>query len=478
MALLKAASIDGRTLRLHKAENTSLDATFTREVMKLSGGAMSLALGGEVRRDTWQAIGLSDNDPAAVLNKQVNLLGGDSQASGANSTTSTKISRDISSLFAEVDAPVLKDLTLNASVRADKYSDLGESTVNPKLSLRWQPVKNLVLRGSANTGYRAPSLPEIYTKETERTLIPTFNDPLLCPGGVAKPGYATELVCSLTNYYQITKVPNNAGVKSETSKSWTLGFAFEPIKDLTVTADYWRTQINNVIGNRAIDFLLANPTIYSNLFQRNADGTLGTPNALGTKDAVINTPSNVGAMRGSGIDVSLKFAAPRQSWGQLSTGIDVAYLTGWDAKSEGVNGGDWVSALGYYNDVVPVNPNAGLSNATRGLNNRWRHTAQITWQHTDWLAQLSQRYQSAIHDQNLPATTGAGTTGPRDVEAYSQYNLMVKYSGVKNLGLSLGVSNLFNAQPPLTNHNAYKGYLTSISDVLGRAYMVTAEYKF
>ena len=55
---------------------------------------------------------------------------------------------------------------------------------------------------------------------------------------------------------------------------------------------------------------------------------------------------------------------------------------------------------------------------------------------------------------------------------------MVKYSGVKNLGLSLGVSNLFNAQPPLTNHNAYKGYLTSISDVLGRAYMVTAEYKF
>ena len=478
MALLKAASIDGRTLRLHKAENTSLDATFTREVMKLSGGAMSLALGGEVRRDTWQAIGLSDNDPAAVLNKQVNLLGGDSQASGANSTTSTKISRDISSLFAEVDAPVLKDLTLNASVRADKYSDLGESTVNPKLSLRWQPVKNLVLRGSANTGYRAPSLPEIYTKETERTLIPTFNDPLLCPGGVAKPGYATELVCSLTNYYQITKVPNNAGVKSETSKSWTLGFAFEPIKDLTVTADYWRTQINNVIGNRAIDFLLANPTIYPNLFQRNADGTLGTPNALGTKDAVINTPSNVGAMRGSGIDVSLKFAAPRQSWGQLSTGIDVAYLTGWDAKSEGVNGGDWVSALGYYNDVVPVNPNAGLSNATRGLNNRWRHTAQITWQHTDWLAQLSQRYQSAIHDQNLPATTGAGTTGPRDVEAYSQYNLMVKYSGVKNLGLSLGVSNLFNAQPPLTNHNAYKGYLTSISDVLGRAYMVTAEYKF
>jgi iron complex outermembrane receptor protein len=482
LAVLGAASIDGRTLRLHKAGNTSVDATVTRELMALSGGAMSLALGVEARRDTWQAIGLASNDPTPALNNQLNLLGGDAQASGANSSTSTKISRDITSLFAELDAPLLKTLTLNGSVRADKYSDLGESSVNPKVSLRWQPMKTLVLRGSANTGYRAPALPEIYTKETERTLIPTFNDPInsttvssVC---TPKAGFTPEQVCGLTNYFQITKVPNNAGVKSETSRSLTFGIALEPIKDLTLTVDYWSTEIKNVIGNRAIDFILANPTVYPNLFRRNADGTLGVPNALGTRDAVVNTPSNVGALRGAGIDVSLRAAAPRQDWGQVSAGIDVAYLTKWEAKSEGVNGGDWVSALGYYNDVVPVNPNAGLSNATRGLNNRWRHTAQITWQYGDWTTQLSQRYQSKIRDQNLPATTGAGTTGPRDVAAYSQFNLMVKYDGIKNAGLSLGISNLLNTQPPLTNHTAYRGYLTSIADVLGRAYTVRADYKF
>jgi len=482
LALLKSASIDGRTLRLHKAKNDSLDATFTRELMQLSGGALSLAVGGEMRRDTWQAVGLASNDPAAALNNQINLLGGDSQASGANSTTSTQKSRDITSLYAEVDAPVLKELTLNASVRADKYSDLGETTVNPKVSLRYQPAKNLVLRGSANTGYRAPALPEIYTKETERTLMTAFNDPLnsTTSGSTCtpKPGFTAEQVCGLTGYYQITKVPNNAGVKSETSNSLTFGFAFEPTKEVSLTADYWRTQINNVIGNRAIDFILANPSVYPNLYLRNADGTLGIPNALGTKDAVINTPANLGAMRGSGIDLSLKVTPPKQDWGQLTLGMDVAYLTGWEAKSEGVNGGNWLSALGQFNDVVPVNPNAGLSNATRGLNNRWRHTAQITWQYSDVMAQLSQRYQSAIRDQNLAAAIGAGTTGARDVAAYSQYNLMVKYTGIKNLGLTLGVNNLLNAQPPLTNHTAYKGYLTSIADVLGRAYTVTAEYKF
>ena len=484
LALLEAASIDGRTLRLHKAGNTSIDATFTRELMDLRGGALSLAVGAEARRDTWQAIGLASNDASAALNNQIDLLGGDGQASGANSSTSTKISRDITSLFAEVDAPVRKDLTLNASVRADKYSDLGETTINPKFSLRWQPMKSLVVRGSANTGYRAPALPEIYTKETERTLIPVFNDPInsTTANGVCTPkaGFTPEQVCSLTNYVQITKVPNNAGVESETSRSVTFGFAFEPVKDVTLTVDYWRTQISNVIGNRAIDFILANPTLYPNLFLRNADGTLGlpVPNDQIRKDAVINTPSNVGAMRGSGIDLSLKMVAPRQSWGQISGGIDVAYLMRWDAKSEGVNGGNWVSALGQYNDVVPVNPNAGLSNATRGLNNRWRHTAQVTWQNAAWMAQLSQRYQSGIRDQNLPATTGAGTTGPRDVASYAQYNLVVKYTGIKNLGLSLGISNLLDTLPPLTNHTAYRGYLTSTADLLGRAYTVTADYKF
>ena len=482
LALLKAASMEGQTLRLHKAGNASVDATVSRELTALAGGPLTLALGAELRRDTWEAVGLAGNDLSAALNGQINLLGGDNLASGASSATSTKNQRDISSVFAELDAPLMKNLTLNTALRADKYSDLGETTVNPKLSLRYQPMKNLLLRASANTGYRAPSLPEIYTKETERTLIPVFNDPLnsTVTGTVCAPkaGFTFDQVCGLTSYNQITKLPNNAGVKAETSKSLTFGLGFEPMRNLSLTFDYWKTQIDDVIGNRAIDYLLANPTVFPNLFLRNADGTLGVLNAAGSRDAAINTPSNVGSIRASGIDLSLRFNTPKASWGTLNAGLDVAYLTGWEARSEGVNNGNWVSALGQYNDVVPVNPNAGISNATRGLNNRWRHTAQVGWSQAAWMVQLSQRYQSAVRDQNLAATTGAGTTGPRDVAAYAQYNLMVRYTGIRNLGLTLGVSNLLDAQPPMTNHSGYRGYLTSVADVLGRAASLTAEYKF
>jgi len=475
VALLQSATIDGRSLRIHQGRNESVDFTLSGELFNLPGGAATLALGGELRKDGWKAIGLESNNPKATLNNQIHLLGGDAQAQGAVTSSSNDISRNITSAFAEMELPVTSTLSFNAAVRADKYDDLGETTVNPKLAVRWQPVKSLVMRGSANTGFRAPALPEIYSKETERTAIAVFDDPTLCPqvNGQDAPaaGYTAAQVCNLTGFNQITKIPGNSGIKPEKSKSWTAGIAFEPTKGLLMSADYWETEITNVIGNRAITFILANPSLYTDIFRRNADGTL-------QQDAVFNPPSNLGKIKAAGIDVSLNYALAPSSIGRLSFGIDIAYLTKWDAATPEVANGAYVSALAQYNDVVPVNPNAGLSNATRGLNHRWRHTAQVSWGKGPWDVQVSQRYQSKVRDQNLPARTGAGTSGPRDVSSYDQYNLVVSYSGIKGLKLSGAVANLFDRSPPMTNHNGYNGYLTSSVDVLGRAYRVTAEYKF
>jgi iron complex outermembrane receptor protein len=102
----------------------------------------------------------------------------------------------------------------------------------------------------------------------------------------------------------------------------------------------------------------------------------------------------------------------------------------------------------------------------------------VAWQGEDWRVQLSQRYQSRVRDQNLPARTGAGTSGPRDVASYEQYNLSVSWTGIERLKLGAAVSNLFDKNPPQTNHNGFNGYLTSSVDVLGRALRLTAEYTF
>ena len=472
LALLQQASLEGQTFRLHKATNTSIDATLSGALFSLGGGDAMLAAGVEFRKDGWEAVGLASNDPSPALNNQIDILGGDGQAAGARSSSSNKITRDITSAFAELEMPLTKTFSVNAAVRADQYKDLDETTVNPKLAFRWQPMSSLVLRGSANTGFRAPALPEIYSKETERTSINTFDDPLLCADGTPAAGYTAEQVCDLTDRFQITKVPSNANVKPEKSQSFTIGLAFEPVRGVTTSVDYWETEIKDIIGNRAITFILNNYALYADRFIRQADGTLAI-------DALFNAPSNVGKVRAAGIDLSLAAQTAKAGWGRLSGQLDVAYLTRWEAATPEVAGGAYQSALGFYNDVVPVNPNAGLSNATRGLNHRWRHTASIAWQNDSWKVQLSQRYQSKVRDQNLPArVTAAGSVGARDVAAYEQYNLTTTWSGIKGLKLSLAVSNLLDKNPPQTNHNGYFGYLTSSVDVLGRAYRVTADYSF
>ncbi len=69
--------------------------------------------------------------------------------------------RRVAALYAELDAPVTKDLNLNFAVRGDHFSDFG-STFNPKASFRYQPIKELMVRGTVSTGFRAPTLPELY----------------------------------------------------------------------------------------------------------------------------------------------------------------------------------------------------------------------------------------------------------------------------------------------------------------------------
>jgi iron complex outermembrane receptor protein len=63
--------------------------------------------------------------------------------------------RDVAALFAELNAPLAKDVTLNLAGRGDYYDDFGHA-FSPKASVRWQPSPWLLVRGTASRGFRAP----------------------------------------------------------------------------------------------------------------------------------------------------------------------------------------------------------------------------------------------------------------------------------------------------------------------------------
>jgi iron complex outermembrane receptor protein len=464
------------TYRLNQAYNQSVDLTLSRSLMTLPGGDLTLAVSGELRRDSARTF----NAPLDYVRKKadgnynIDAAGNVVQSDLVGETpqgVAKKLRRDISSLVMEADLPLTKSFLLNGAVRADHYKDLKQTTVNPKLAARWQPLSELVLRGSVSTGFRAPSIMDIQNPTPEvRTLV--MDDPVLCPStqptvagtGTARPGYSPDQVCNvLTSYW--TKTPDNDFLKPEKSRGFSYGFAYEPIKNLTVTVDYWGLKLKDVLGALAIAEVQQNPAKYETYIIRGANGVI---------DHIVASQANRGQTRIRGADVSVGYQFPKTSFGTFNAKVDGTWYDKYEFQGE--KDGAWLQNVGIItNDgrFGSAGPNSGLAGAPQ-INPRWKHLASVTYNTGAWGATLSQRYQTGLTD--MTPRTGSTLT---KVDSYSQYNLNMRYKGIKNTTISLGVNNITQEWPPLTANSLYGGgYVTSIADMMGRVYRASVEYKF
>jgi iron complex outermembrane receptor protein len=476
LAYLKASQALDYTYRLNKAFNQSVDATVSRPLWDLPGGSLTLAVSGELRRDSAQTFDapldyvLKKADGSYNIDASGNVLQSDLVGETPQGVAK-KLHRDISSLVLEVDAPITKTFSLNGAVRADHYKDLQQTTVNPKLAARWQPMQNLVLRGSLSSGFRAPSIMDIQNPTPEvRTLV--MDDPVLCPSaqptvadsGSPKQGYTREQVCNVETTYW-TKSPNNQFLKPEKSRGFSAGFGFEPVKDLSITVDYWGLKLSDVLGAVAIAEIQQNPGKYTDQIIRKADGTI---------DHIVASQANRGQTRIRGADVSLSYRFPKSSYGTFDAKLDGTWYQKYEFQGE--KDGVWLSNVGIItNDgrYGSAGPNSGLAGLPQ-VNPRWKHTASFSWNYGTWRTTLSQRYNTGLTD----LTPRAGSTLTK-VDAYSQFNLNVRYTGIRNTTLSLGVNNITQEWPPITANTLYGGgYLTSMADMMGRVYRMSVEYKF
>ncbi|MFZ6724390.1 TonB-dependent receptor [Undibacterium sp. MH2W] len=449
-AYLKSISVDGAQARHSYVTLTSADISASREIGRLSGGPIMLALGSDFRRDTYW-------DSKAQINSIVTYAG--------TSPTYAKAARNVAAAFLEIDFPITKQLDVDFAARDDHFSDFG-NTVNPKLSFRYQPTKNIMFRGSANTGFRAPTLFDRYgyrVPGANTTTASKWDDPILCPGGTpgvagtgkAVAGVVSSTVCNTTFPKQ---TGSNPDLQPEKSKGFSLGLVVEPTSNITLSADYWHIEMTDMIANLPEQVYFLNPQKYANLFIRNPDGTIAY---------IKNVTMNLGGQRTSGIDVSATYNFPETKFGNFKVQLDGTYLTQFDNQLEA--GGDWISNVGRFGAA-----SNGTTSSFPIITFRWKHNLTLSWNKGDWNAQLTQNFNTGYHDQNLVAAQYY-----RDIESYSVVNLTASYTGFKLTVITAGVSNLFDAKPPLTNSNAYTyGYLSSAASPIGRAFNVKAIYNF
>ena len=151
--------------------------------------------------------------------------------------------QNVASAYAELVAPIMKQLELEAAVRYDHYN-LSGGQASPKAGFKWTPISEFALRGTASKGFRAPG-PAENGQSGQTFFAGTTNDPILCPNPaqINAPGnFVDQCVVSVPGL-QTT----NPTLKSETSKSFTLGVIVQPIRDVSSTLDLYSIDIDNQI---------------------------------------------------------------------------------------------------------------------------------------------------------------------------------------------------------------------------------------
>ena len=415
-----------------KVTTTGIDLKASRELMRLAGGPLALALGAELRREKAQF----------NVNREI---AGQASSSGLSGSLSKNGERDIEAVFGELNLPLVKNLEVQLAARFDHYSDAG-STTNPKIGLRYQASDRLVLRGSASTGFRAPTLFEKNAPPSRNDTNDSYDDPILCPGGVPQPGANPLRDCDLQQY---KLQGGNENLKPEKSKTFAFGVVFEPVKEVTLAVDYWNIRLKDKISSLPEQSIFGNYEKYQALFLRNPDGS---------PYAILDLNDNLGKVKTDGVDVSLNASLWRGAYGEVSLAVDGTWIHQYDYQNE--RDGAFIHNVGRYADNNPVF--------------RWKHTATLNWRSGAWGATVSQAYKSGYTDQN-----SVDAQYRHDVSSYSLVNVSGSYARQGWL-LTAGVKNLFDREPPFSNQGTLfqKGYDPRYTDPVGRAWYLRGSYTF
>ena len=423
-------------------ETSGVDAKGSMELFSMAGGKAAVAFGVELRQEE-----LADTpDPLSRLG----VIAG----SGG---TSSKADRDITSGYVEFSLPAFKNFESQLAVRFDDYSDFGNATTG-KVALGYRPSSNVLLRAGWASGFRAPSL--VQTGLGQSISFPGIVDGPRCNAYRAAFGTSdprTQAVCGAPQVRAASG--GNPNLKSEESDSINVGIVFEPMRDLSMSVDYYNIRHTNIIDQPTLSFLLNNAALFPpgavNRLPQNAnDIAAGAPGSLAGIGAdpgigISRLYYNANFQRTYGVDVDLRYAWTQGDLGRFRASTTLTYMA--TLKRTLNPGTQAVELAGTYS--YPRMRNVATVNWTRGS---WDST--LTWNH---LGSYEQFYQ----------------VSERDVRSWNTFDLQVNYNGFRKTQLTVGATNILNKEPSWTDED-WQGYDTEITNPKGAFWYVRARYSF
>ena len=269
------------------------------DLFDMDGGTAVAIIGGE-----WRDI---------LYNDQYDSLS-EGGVIGGSAGNSAGGSRQASAVFVEAVFPYSDEVEITAALRRDRYSDYG-SDVSPKVSVRYNPTDELVLRASYGEGFRAPTLDILTQKESFSA--DSVRDPQHCLAvGLA------ETCSDQINAYVIA----NPFLASETSEQFALGLAYEATDWLDFSLDYFNIQINNRIKAFSSGELIN----LQNTGRALPAGMSVTRNQFGEIERITRGFGNQGTLETAGLDLNLNTNFDLNEYGAIRQNLSMSYTQKYD----------------------------------------------------------------------------------------------------------------------------------------------------
>ncbi len=209
-----------------KNTQTLLNLDVAREFpVAAFSGPLTVAVGAEARRERY-AIGAGD---AASYNGS-----GSAGFSGFRPANAGSNSRHNSSLYLNLEAELTKNWSGAAALRHERYSDFGNTT-SAKASTRYAFNDALSLRGTASSGFRAPSLAQQFYTITSTNFFAVGKDFVPVETGT----FAVNSAAA--------RALGAQPLKAEKARNLSLGLQWQPARNVSTTVDVYRIDIDDRI---------------------------------------------------------------------------------------------------------------------------------------------------------------------------------------------------------------------------------------
>ena len=434
-------------------QGTGTDRRFDLQVTgEIGDSGVGYAVGGQYREDDFV-----DTSDAMQIDRDV--------AGGAGSAGEGE--RESFGVFTEFAYSPIDSVELSAAARFDDYEWTGRDSATGEIAgnsadattymvgASWRPVENLMLRASYGTGFKAPTLGELYLGGSFG--VTRAVDTRLCDAAQADPNLTPEEVAIECRVREIRSVSGgNVNLDTEESTNYSAGLVWEPTDNWSIAIDYYNIEVEGKIGSLTVQEILNNEDQYPELVNR-IGGTLGNPDAF-----VSSNNQNLNQENGEGIDLSTKYDWDFDS-GSFVTDLRIAYLLSHERQSSAVQ---------------PLCEDKGTTSEPE-----WRVNGQFGWQsNSDWSAVLTMRYLGETDDLIGGRVSGecGARTRIRPVDSYLEFGLRGTYNITEKANIAAGIINLTDEEPPFSEvaSGGWPWFDQSLYDPRGTRYYVNFNYDF